>query len=53
MRDTFQRLWQTAGATHIASALFGNGGQFAQYWEADEADLARVNHWISNSAMSA
>jgi len=53
MRDTFQRLWQTAGAAHIASALFGNGGQFAQYWEASEADLARVNHWISNSALSA
>ncbi len=53
MRDTFQRLWQTAGAAHIASALFGNGGQFAQYWEADEADLARVNHWISNSSLPA
>ncbi len=53
MRDTFQRLWQTAGAAHIASALFGNGGQFAKYWEAGEADLARVNHWISNSSLPA
>ncbi len=53
MRDTFQSLWQTAGERHIASALFGNGGQFAQYWEASEADLACVNHWISNSALPA
>ena len=53
MRDTFQSLWQTAGERHIASALFGNGGQFAQYWEASEADLVRVNHWISNSALPA
>jgi fructuronate reductase len=47
MRDTFQTLWQTAGATQIASALFGNGGQFAQYWEARAEDLALVNHWVS------
>ena len=52
MRDTFQTLWQTAGERHIASALFGNGGQFAQYWEASDKDLARVNHWVSKMAVA-
>ena len=52
MRDTFAALWQTSGQTHIASALFGNGGRFAQYWEAREEDLTLVNHWISQAALA-
>lgn len=52
MRDRFMALWQTAGEAHIASALFGNGGQFAQYWEASEEDLTLINHWVSKSALA-
>ena len=47
MRDTFTALWQSAGERHIASALFGNGGQFAPYWEANDEDLAGINHWVT------
>ena len=47
MRDTFKALWQTSGEAHIASALFGNDGQFAQYWKASEEDLMLVNRALN------
>jgi fructuronate reductase len=50
MRDTFTALWQTAGERHMASALFGNGGQFAQYWEAGEEDLKLLSYQIMSIA---
>lgn len=52
MRNTFTALWQMSGKTHISSALFGNGGQFAHYWEAREEDLRLVNHWVSQAALA-
>jgi hypothetical protein len=52
MRNRFSALWQTSGEAHIASALFGNGGQFAQYWEAREEDLTLVNHWVSQATLA-
>lgn len=50
MRDVFTALWQTAGEAHIASALFGNGGQFAQYWKAGEEDLKLLSYQIMSIA---
>lgn len=52
MRDTFSALWHTSGEAHIASALFGNGGQLAQYWKASEEDLTLVNHWVSQATVA-
>ncbi|MFN3619548.1 mannitol dehydrogenase family protein [Sphingorhabdus sp.] len=46
MRDTFKALWETAGAAHITSALFGHDGQFAPFWLASQEDIALVNHRV-------
>lgn len=51
MRDTFKSLWETAGMFQIASALFGNGGQFAPYWLAGDEELAFIRHRIARTGL--
>ncbi len=40
-------LWQTAGRSGIATALFGPGGLFADSWQADAATLAELTRKLA------
>lgn len=40
MANALRALWRDAGRSGIAAALFGPGGLFARYWQADEPSLA-------------
>lgn len=40
MANDLRSLWQDAGRSGIAAALFGRHGLFARYWQADEPSLA-------------
>lgn len=52
MRDTFKAIWQKAREADIASALFGNSGQFAQYWEASQEDLTLLDSRIFQGTLA-
>ena len=42
MANDLRSLWRDAGRSGIAAALFGPGGLFARYWQADEPGLAAL-----------
>ncbi|HEX9805450.1 MAG TPA: mannitol dehydrogenase family protein [Alteraurantiacibacter sp.] len=41
--DELAALWQSAGQSGIARALFGEGGMFAAHWHASDAELQELN----------
>ncbi|MFM2410239.1 MAG: hypothetical protein RL481_1067, partial [Pseudomonadota bacterium] len=46
MAATLKGHWDRLGRDGIAQSLFGSGGLFLQYWQADETDLAVISEFL-------
>jgi fructuronate reductase len=47
MAEQLAALWAQAGAGGIAAALFGPGGLFARYWQADDTALVELTEKLA------